>query len=71
MNLIAFAPSITERKSSGFTSNARYRQSKPKAAIPAFCIAGDAECLMGCPSTAQYFVAALNSCLNMSDTPYV
>ena len=46
----------------------RSRQFKPSAAIPAFCIAGDAECLIGCPKTAQKRVEALTGVVNGSDT---
>jgi len=37
------------------------RQFRPSAARAALCMAGDAECLMGWPKTAQYRVEALIS----------
>ena len=56
----ARAPSIANFSSAGKTSNATYRQSNPNAAIPAFCIAGEAECRTGCPTTAHMRVLAVN-----------
>ena len=52
MKPMALAPAIAWPSSSGATSKARYCQSIPSSA-KASCIAGEAECLMGWPYTAQ------------------
>src|SRR6266540_4947098 len=46
------------RSSSSPTSKASYRQSRPSAAYAARCIAGDNECAIGDPSTAQRVISS-------------